>query len=294
MSLVRQFAQWCVRQDGLWRILDKSVLRMARYLEWARTEVDRTTGFAALTARFLPPTGTPLVVLGGPFAGMRYPGSRAVGSALTPKILGTYESELHACIEDACAKSYDRVVDVGCAEGYYAVGLARRLPSATVYAFDTDAEARELCRDMAQVNAVAHRVVIGAACDAPLLAELATQGPMLVISDCEGYEDELLSPKIVPALARHDLLVECHDFLRPGVTTALIIRFSATHHIQALTSTPDGERPIPPDAPALARFTPTERRRLLAEHRPGQMTWLYMTPKIEQRASQDRSDVAVA
>lgn len=36
-----------------------------------------------------------LVVRTGPFAGLRYPALRAHGSVLVPKLLGTYEAELH-------------------------------------------------------------------------------------------------------------------------------------------------------------------------------------------------------
>src|ERR1700722_2566319 len=70
----------------------------------------------------------------GPFAGMRY-GSVSVGSAYIPKLLGIYERELSSFIEAACLKRPDLIVDVGAAEGYYAVGLAVRNPTAKVIAF---------------------------------------------------------------------------------------------------------------------------------------------------------------
>lgn len=59
----------------------------------------------------------------GPFAGMKYI-NKAHGSSLTPKIIGTYERELHPFIYEIADKQYDCIVDVGSAEGYYAVGLA--------------------------------------------------------------------------------------------------------------------------------------------------------------------------
>ena len=44
------------------------------------------------------------------------------------------------------------------AEGYYAVGLTVRMPAADVFAFDTDAEAQRMCRDMAERNGVSEHV----------------------------------------------------------------------------------------------------------------------------------------
>jgi hypothetical protein len=36
-----------------------------------------------------------MTVRSGPFQGMRYPGAEAAGSALIPKLLGSYQRELH-------------------------------------------------------------------------------------------------------------------------------------------------------------------------------------------------------
>jgi methylase of polypeptide subunit release factors len=56
------------------------------------------------------------------------------------------EEELHPSNLRAFDEGYDRVVDVGCAEGYSAVGFARRLPSVEVLADDIDPKAVDLDR----------------------------------------------------------------------------------------------------------------------------------------------------
>jgi len=66
-------------------------------------------------------------VASGPFRGMRYV-ARAYHSAYHAKLLGTYEMELHGIVEELCRETPGIIVDVGAAEGYYAVGLAMRLP----------------------------------------------------------------------------------------------------------------------------------------------------------------------
>lgn len=282
-----------MRNELIWRVLDASVLRVARYLDWAHGDDERVrrssvdiaprapTGGRgeSLLSRAFPASSPTLEVLGGPFAGLKYPARHAVGSELAPKLLGFYEWELQPIIGACCRRPYEREVDIGCAEGYYAVGFARCLPTATVYAFDIDPAGIQLCREMAELNAVTDRVITASACDAQSLVSLVSAGRTLIISDCEGFEGDLFASEIVPALARHDLLIECHDCLRPGITMELRQRFERSHSIVAVTSIPDHRKPDLYSSDALAPFTSDERLRLLAEHRPGEMVWLYMTPR---------------
>ncbi|MDP1890568.1 MAG: class I SAM-dependent methyltransferase [Gemmatimonadaceae bacterium] len=293
MNAVKRIVRYCVRNELIWRVLDATVLRVARYLDWAhgddervrRTSVElapRTpTGGRgeSLLSRAFPTSSLTLEVLGGPFAGLKYPARHAVGSELAPKLLGFYEWELQPIIAACGRRPYERVVDIGCAEGYYAVGLARCLKSATVYAIDIDPAGLRLCREMADLNAVTDRVITETACDAQSLVSLVAAGRTLIVSDCEGFEGDLFTAETVPALARHDLLIECHDFLRPGITRELRQRFEGTHAVVAVTSIPDHRKPMLYSSDALAPFTSDERLRLLAEHRPGEMVWLYMTPR---------------
>src|SRR5689334_17519514 len=60
----------------------------------------------------------------GPFVGMRYLRS-ACCERILPKLLGSYEEELWPALRRLAALPIPAVVNVGCAEGYYAVGLAR-------------------------------------------------------------------------------------------------------------------------------------------------------------------------
>src|ERR1044072_5114497 len=77
------------------------------------------------------------VVQEGPFKNMVYV-PKSVGSTLVPKLLGSYESELHSTLEEIIDRNYQKIIDIGCAEGYYAVGLALKNPKTKIHAFDTD------------------------------------------------------------------------------------------------------------------------------------------------------------
>lgn len=212
------------------------------------------------------------LVRSGPFKGMDYVVNSAEG-AILPRLLGIYERELHPALTKLAAENIDCVIDVGCAEGYYAVGLARLLTGAKVHAYDTDATARRRCRILAEANGVTDRVTIGEQFTGEHF-ELFRGSRVLVFVDAEGFEDELLQPDRYPALKDFDIIIETHPMHRPGVTERLVDRFQATHAIDRL------------DPQLAAAELPEELRRaghldvVLAawEWRAGPTPWLVMRP----------------
>jgi hypothetical protein len=176
-----------------------------------------------------------LTVVSGPFAGMRLLGRVSEG-AFIPKLLGSYEAELHPVIEQIAASHYEAVVNIGCAEGYYAVGLARRT-GAAIHAFDIDERARRLCRELARLNGMEDRVRLGAAFPAGDFSRFAGQRT-LMLCDIEGDETSLLDPVASPALLNMDLLVEIHRVGGRWSSEALFHRFAARHVITEIQQAP--------------------------------------------------------
>lgn len=128
----------------------------------------------------------PIHVLDGPFRGMRYLDIGANCSAYYPKIFGCYESELNNKFEQFCETDYSYIIDVGCAEGYYAVGLSLRIPGARVLAYDTNIKAVESCARLALVNGREKAVVVKNECSPSELGRVVSNRKALVICDCEG------------------------------------------------------------------------------------------------------------
>lgn len=174
------------------------------------------------------------VVATGPFRGMRYIDLDVapMGTPIAPSLLGSYEAELHPLFEDLIAQGFPRVVNIGSAEGYYAVGLALRMPDAHVFAFEADENTRALCRAMADLNGVAERIHIEGLCVPDRLNELVGGDRTLVICDCEGCELEVLDPDVARGLRAATMLVELHDFVNPRITETMTSRFGESHQIQ--------------------------------------------------------------
>lgn len=263
----------------LFRLLAKPFLFADMVRRQRQRSLEETRLYAAL-----PDALQPGVVLHGPFAGMRYPGKQAAGSSYPPKILGCYERELHPIIGSYASREQVAFVDVGCAEGYYAVGFAITNPTSVVYAFDTDQRALALCDAMALLNGVKDRVVLGSCCDPQTLLSLDLPPGSLIMCDCEGYERELFTPEVAAALRHCDLLIEAHDFLDPSISTDLETLFSPTHTIRAIQSLDDVLKPKYYAYHEIARLSQADRFQLLAEHRPCIMEWLYLTPRQRTQA----------
>jgi hypothetical protein len=192
-------------------------------------------------------------------------GFEATGAAPVPKVLGIYESQLHPAIERAVAESPAVVANVGCAEGYYAVGIARRLPDAIVHAYDLAATARRMTSDAARLNGVESRVRVHGRCRS------FPDGTGLVLCDIEGAEDSLLDPA---ELRNATVIVETHEFASPGVTQRLENRFSPTHSVERLVASPS-------ESSLLGWLDPAERRLALEEMRTGEQAWLALWPRNE-------------
>jgi len=274
-SWIKKGVARAVQNPAAWAVLEATIVRAADYARWERIK----SVSAREEQKALEAISGDLTVKHGPFQGMIYPASKSAGSALIPKLLGSYERELHPVLEKICSAGYSEIVDIGCAEGYYAVGLAMRVQTATVFAYDTNIEAINLCEQMARRNGVARRVVTGSFCDAGVLRSIPLTQKALVISDCEGYEKDLFTEEVAAHLARHDLLVEVHDFVDIEISAIIRRRFQGTHLITAVQSVDDITKAHSYCYDELRRFDLATRRAMLAECRPSIMEWFYMTSR---------------
>lgn len=213
------------------------------------------------------------VVYSGPFEGMEYL-DYATEGCLLPRLLGCYEDELHADLARFQKGGLRTVVDIGCAEGYYAVGLARMMPEVRVDAFDIDPKAREACADLARRNGVEDRVSISGEFTGDMFERYVDQDALVII-DAEGFEDVLMNPELYPALHKLKIIMETHPMFKPGVVDRMHARFGATHdivvHLQG------------PKAPKLPQWLQDlgHLDHLIAvwEFRAGPTPWFVMTPK---------------
>ena len=182
------------------------------------------------------------IVFSGPFAGMHY--FDAAEGALLPRLIGCYEAELQPTLLKMRDEAYQTVIDIGCAEGYYAVGLCKLFPASQIYAHDISETAQQACKKLAQANGVADRVHVGGIFDGHTLTK-HTGTKTLVVCDIEGAEAELLDPHQYPAFKDVDLIVEVHECFKPGLVQTMTQRFSDSHDIEWFWQSPNAHRVLP-------------------------------------------------
>lgn len=257
------------------RVLDpRRLVDLVRRLRSARHEYAHRRAGLRIEKHVLEAAGG-AVVAAGPFKGMRFV-SQTRWNPLALYLCGSYESSLHADVERLIGRCPTTIVDVGSAEGYYAVGLALRLPGARVFAYDIDERAQQLCGDLARLNDVADRVEIRGLCTVDELERLG--GPhTLMLIDCEGAELELLRPDIAPSLTTTTLIVELHDFIHPEAKATVMARFERTHRatiVDVGKAKPDGWQ-------VLRGLRRRDRAQAVDERRPTiphPMQWVVLTP----------------
>ena len=231
--------------------------------------LDETTGLEKSIIAFFPD----LTVKGGLFAGMKYPSTKAVCSAFFPKLSGTYENELTFVFEGLKKNKYDLIVDIGCAEGYYAVGMAMQFPNTPVYAYDSDPFARKLCSDMALLNQKQHQVFVNGACTVEVLSSLVMGKRCLILSDCEGYEEFLFTAENQHIFNQSDLIVELHPFQNKNIKKEIYQILSKGHQIQFVSSL-DANRKALELSEEYIHFSNEEKVQIVNETRPYTMDWL--------------------
>jgi glycosyltransferase involved in cell wall biosynthesis len=216
-------------------------------------------------------------VVSGPFAGMWY----GLPVPHLPAYLGTYELELRPLLAELTATRFDVVLNVGAADGYYAAGLARLWPGATVVAFEMEPAKQANVRRVVAENGVGERVRIEGECTPGRLDELlqGAQRPLVWI-DVDGAELDLLDPARAPGLRRAEVVVELHPFLVARPRETLEERFAPTH----LDLLVHGEERRAEQFPLDGRLWRTPPGRALAreamqERRPERQDWLRLRPR---------------
>jgi hypothetical protein len=196
-----------------------------RAVAW-NARVREQQGLTAVASAYTSKHG--MTVAAGPFAGLTYPEAReAEVDAMPSKLSGLYEAELQPTIRSAIHWAPRTFVDIGTADGYYAVGFARA-SGAPTHGFEPSSRARRLCAEVAQLNGVELSLHRAATSTRLRLLDLRYA---FVLSDCEGAEADIFDERAVDELGTALVVIEVHEWARPGVEDLLRARFKGSHDL---------------------------------------------------------------
>jgi hypothetical protein len=208
-------------------------------------------------------------VQSGPFQGMKYTRAAVLSRHATPSLLGQYERQIYPSLVAAAGQA-DMVIDIGHAEGYYAVGFARL--GKRVIAFDANPHERRVCQEMAQVNGVADRIELRPWCTGATLRELTQGKRAMILSDIDGGEVALFTADVISSLGHCDLIVEVHG-ANQEANAPFVNLFRATHDVEVI------EDPKTPGGVEMLSFLGEDGPRMATEYRPFQQ-WIVARARI--------------
>jgi hypothetical protein len=218
----------------------------------------------------------------GPFRGLILSDTSWWGAAdRGSMLLGIYEQEVLAALKDLSA-GRSTFIDLGAADGYYAVGAVTSGLFAKSIAFEVSELGQAAVAQNAFRNSVGNRVrVLGEAKPDFLYSlrkdfELDLSSTVLLV-DIEGAEFDLLSVELLRQLRRTALIVEVHDFQLgdSGQVEQLLDRAEEFFEISWITT---GQRDLS-EFSEIDDWPEDDRWILCSESRPKRMRWLVLKPK---------------
>ena len=167
-------------------------------------------------------------IINGPFKGMKYI-SESVGSCHMPKILGIYENEIYPTLLNFLSNS-DLFVDIGAAEGYYAVGSAIKYPNLNVIAFEMDKTGRQYISNLKKRNNVDNVEIRKKFSNVDFFSiQKSAYNRITYLIDIEGEEINIFS-KYHNHFNNSYFIIEIHDRVSNEIESYLKRFYSNTHN----------------------------------------------------------------
>ncbi len=210
-------------------------------------------------------------VLSGPFRGLKYI-DQSAGSEYFPKLLGSYEKELHTIIEGIDGET----VIIGAGEGYYPVGLAKKLGKKMI-CYEESGLGRSLIGQLSKLNGVDALVSIRGKCN-PVDLQNKDLGMEYGIMDIEGSEMDFLYHGFFEKQKHTKWVIELHS---NETHEKFRDRLDNIFKVEFVPTEPRGMRDFPVKVPWYARSI-FQRYwvSLLQEWRSDSIGWLVLTPKL--------------
>lgn len=179
------------------------------------------------------------IVCNGPFKGMKFNTEAAMSGSTYAMLLGSFESEIHPFIYTVLKNQYNAIINIGCAEGYYAIGFARLMPATIIKAYDTSNDALIKARALAEQNMVHKQISFLGTFYPQDVEKIDAHNKTLFIVDCEGAERKIFTKESASKLLNADLIIELHINLYPELEEYFRSIFADTHDIKIVNSVDD-------------------------------------------------------
>lgn len=245
------------------------------YLRFKRAINSRRNGLAVQVATFCD-----WRVVHGPFVGMQISPSNWWGQTdLASKILGFYEAEVLSTLVNIDKSRYRYFVDLGAADGYYAIGCAYSKLFLDSYAFEMSNQGQKVIRQNAELNSVSDRVHIFGYADENFDQKIpdVALAQTIVLIDIEGGEFDLLNEPLLQKLNKSMLIIELHEFMVNNGAERLAELVTRLQKFYKIAWLKTGARDLS-NFDVLAHLNDTDRWLLCSEGRVQLQKWIVCEP----------------
>tara|TARA_Y100001968_G_scaffold66625_1_gene57476 strand:- start:240 stop:1073 length:834 start_codon:yes stop_codon:yes gene_type:complete len=216
----------------------------------------------------------------GPFKGLRLTQDTWWGQLdLGSQCLGLYEKEILEFIKNIEEGQFTNFIDIGAADGYYAVGILSTGKIQRSICFEKTDEGREAIRTNWKKNGSIGQLVVKGKANIKSIGTLTKYDleKSLILIDIEGGEFDLLSNDILYKFRHSKILLEIHNWVtdfekKYKKLLSSLDKFFFIKIIERMNRHVDKYA-------ELRDFTDDNRLLLVSERRPCLMRFLELTPK---------------
>ena len=222
------------------------------------------------------------VVKYGPFKGLKL--SEKVWWSHTDMgsiLFGFYEKEiLEEVLKTSINKEKKNFIDIGAADGYYAIGVLKSNLYDHSYCFELTKKGREVIKENSILNNVFKKISIHGEVDTLLSNYLPFYilNNSLILIDIEGHEFNLLSLEFLKEIKYAKVIIEIHEYFHEDgvrMLEELKKKLKIFFEIKEITTQ---QRNLAPFI-ELDNFSDSDRWLLCSEGRYKKGKWLILNPK---------------
>ncbi len=198
-------------------------------------------------------------------------------SDLGSQCLGLYEKEILDFISSQV--SYEVFLDIGAADGYYALGMLHSKLAKHSICFEMSNKGQQSIKDNWVLNNKPGKLDIFGEANENSICEIAATLPenTLILIDIEGFEFSLLTPKVISILNKFTIIIEIHNWVTDFTSkyVKLLNMLNIYYDIKIINPIERNTH----DIPLLRSFTDDNRLLVTSERRPCLMRFLKLNPK---------------
>ena len=224
------------------------------------------------------------LVIYGPYKGMFFSENNHWGIGdLGPKIIGLYEFEVQNKLLDLVNNfKIENFVNIGAAEGYHAIGIAKKTNVQNFVLYEIDKKGQEILKDNILNNELKKNIEIENEANLNSIYELNKKfdfSKTLFLVDIEGSELNLFNDEILGLLKNSFLIIENHKFLlseaKQNKYQELINKLNDNFSMEIIRNTGRNVSQIN----EISNLSENELMMISSESRPKMMEWFVLTPK---------------